>query len=488
MPRRCRLRTAQSDLGGGIGSGGLQGIMARTRRKTAELTRLLAVVADPLYVLDEQQRLIYCSAALERWTGCTSEELIGQTCRYHTPPDAGRAETIVAALCPPPGALAGKIHSFTVSVPCDDGRCETRAARCLPLMGHDVAAAGLIVLLSHSDAQPMLPTEDEIDPAALHAQLQRFRAEHAGPFALDQLIGQSAAMRRVRGQLDLAARSEANVVLVGSKGTGRQHLAKAIHYGRQPVDAGPLVPLSCKLLGGDLLRSTLSALIKADAASPAGKRRGTLLLNDVDRLPTDAQADLVHLLVERPFPLRVVATSEQSPLELAARGAFPAELGHALSTLVIPLPTLAERMDDLPLLAQAFVEAFNAESSKQLAGLTPEALERLAAYPWPGQLDELAAVIRESCQQAAGQVVTQRDLPQRITRFEFARMAPRDEPIVLDELLSEIEMRLIVDALARAKGNKTKAAQFLGVTRPRLYRRLVQLGLAEDDNGEPADL
>jgi DNA-binding NtrC family response regulator len=142
---------------------------------------------------------------------------------------------------------------------------------------------------------------------------------------------------------------------------------------------------------------------------------------------------------------------------------------------------LAERREDLPLVAQLFLEEVNSQGGKQLAGFTPEALDAMHAYPWPGNLDELAATVAVAHQRAGGPQITLADLPDEIHLAAAAAARPRkpEETIVLDEFLARVERELIQRALRRAKGNKTRAARLLGMTRPRLYRRMVQLGLEE---------
>jgi DNA-binding NtrC family response regulator len=119
----------------------------------------------------------------------------------------------------------------------------------------------------------------------------------------------------------------------------------------------------------------------------------------------------------------------------------------------------------------------------QLQGFTPEALDQLAAYSWPGNIDELSGLVHEACRAAEGRLVTPRDLPQRIYLAAAAERRPRrgDESIDLGSFLAGVELELIQRALRRAKGNKTKAAKLLGLTRPRLYRRMVQLGLEKEE-------
>jgi DNA-binding NtrC family response regulator len=141
----------------------------------------------------------------------------------------------------------------------------------------------------------------------------------------------------------------------------------------------------------------------------------------------------------------------------------------------------------LPLLAQCFLEENNARGGKQLGGFSPQALDRLDAYVWPGNGDELAKVVAEAWAHAEGPLVQAADLPPRLALAAEPAGHPRrkDETIVLDEFLEQIQRELIGRAMQRSRGNKAKAARLLGLTRPRLYRRLLQLGMAVD-HGRPA--
>jgi DNA-binding NtrC family response regulator len=145
-----------------------------------------------------------------------------------------------------------------------------------------------------------------------------------------------------------------------------------------------------------------------------------------------------------------------------------------------------DRLEDLPILAQCFLEACNQGRAKQVGSVRPEALDLLALYSWPGELDELREVIVAAHRAATTSEITPRDLPAVIHHAANAAAMVRRQPerIVLDELLAKIERELIERALAQSGGNKTEAAALLGMTRPRLYRRLVQLGLAGDAPSE----
>jgi transcriptional regulator with PAS, ATPase and Fis domain len=135
----------------------------------------------------------------------------------------------------------------------------------------------------------------------------------------------------------------------------------------------------------------------------------------------------------------------------------------------------------LPVLAQLFLEDVNAQVEKQVHSLAPESLDMLSAYAWPGNLDELHAVIAEAHSRSTGIQITPRDLPETIRRSQeaAARVRRAEDSIDLEEFLVRVERELIERALSRAKGNKARAAKLLGMTRPKLYRRLVQLKLIE---------
>ena len=179
------------------------------------------------------------------------------------------------------------------------------------------------------------------------------------------------------------------------------------------------------------------------------------------------------------FDLRTVVTSQQRLLDLSHDKQFHQPLALALSTLEIALPPLAERRQDIPFLAQQFIEDANAAGARQLSGLTTEALDQLCALPWQGDTDELAEVIQQACQAADGPRIEVGDLPKRVRLLTSAAAHPPpapDEIIRLDEFLAEIEGELIRRALDRAQGNKAKAARLLGVNRARLLRKLDQVG------------
>lgn len=458
--------------------------MAATRSLAAGLTRLLSSIAAPLYVLDDERRVVYANTACAEWLGASLEEMIGRTCSYHSSPVVEAVDAVAAGICPPPDAFAGVRSKGVVSASGTNGEAIRRQAEFIPLFddsGNCVAVLAIVETLDlppYSAPPPACDVEGGDESAELHEQLRKFHASLRGPWQLDRLVGVSPAIERVRAQVRLAADSRAAVLIVGPKGSGRQHVAKAIHYSRADAANAKLTPLDCSIVDPDALTATFGEHF-AKTGGLSERPIDTLLLNDVHALPPDAQAELADRLAAGVQGSQIIATVVAPLDEAVQRDRFRRDLAYLLSTIVIQLPPLAERREDIPLLAQMFLEELNAEGKRQHRGFTPETLDQFAAYPWPGNIDELAAIVREAHGSAEGSLIAPADLPRRIYLAAAASRRPRreQEPINLEKFLGEIEQELIQRALRLAKGNKTKAAKLLNLTRPRLYRRMVQLGL-----------
>jgi len=443
------------------------------------LTNLLDASSRPIYAVDARRQVVYCNAALAAWLGLEAERIVGRSVEYHSEPTATAPLT---DLCPPPSALAGTPSTGTVGRVGRDGRLVHRRAEFVPLSAEG-QSSGVLVLLAAADLSPQeLAAELSDEPTVdeLHRAIRSFRRTQAAEHTLESLLGNSAGMRKVRAQIAAAAASQAHVLVRGRRGSGREHVARAIHYQAKDA-AGKLVPIDGAVATEDSLRRACDSL--RGLRDP--KQRNTLLLLNLERLPPQLQATLLPMLAGGSLAARWVVTVADDPTTREAEDNAPEinpQLLSALSTITIDVPPLADRLDDLPLLAQYFLEAANRGSAKQIGSLRPEALDQLALYRWPGGLDELRGVITAAHSAATTHEITPADLPAIVHHAVKAAAQPRRAPekIVLDELLESIEREVIARALAQASGNKSAAAELLGMTRPRLYRRLVQLGLIHE--------
>lgn len=453
--------------------------MGRKRSNITALSRLLATCPTPIYAVDEQRRVIYVNGACTEWLGVEVGDLTGRRCDYHTPADSEGPPDVAAGLCPPPEVFLGKRATVEVARQTADGCLNRRRAECLPLGDATSGCSGVVIVVEGRDLDDVTPAvADEAESRELHQRLRRLIDNAARRYRLDQIIGEAPAIVQAREQVQLATASDCRVVVVGPPGSGREHVARTVHYAGTARDSSPLAPLACSLLDAELLETTVSSFV-ASCAQLETEQPPALLLLEVDLLPSDAQAVLAGVLSIGELNVRTIATARTPLSDLAAQERFRRDLACELGTLVIQIPPLTDRKTDIPLLAQYFLEQTNAQGGKQLAGFSVDAMDQLTSYAWPENVGELCEFVKAACENAAGPVVQSPDLPEklRLTTEAEARPSRADDTVVLDDFLAEIEKELLLRALRQAKGNKAKAARLLGVTRQRVIRRTDFFGI-----------
>jgi transcriptional regulator with AAA-type ATPase domain len=504
--------------------------MARKTSNIDSLTKLFDESSRPIYAIDAERRVVYCNRALAAWLDIESSRIIGRLVEYHSEPpadeDEGRDDGPLTDLCPPPQVFAGEARAGTLSCMARDGRLVHRQAEFVPLgvgeVGRKSRAKGqsapnyaVLGMLAATDISPQeLVTGLSGDPTAdeLHRTIRRFRRAQTSRYSIESLLGSSLAMQKVRAQLAAAAASGANALICGPRGSGRGHAARAIHYCAKGDVATKLLAVDCEILSDDLLRRVLERLRNSGGENFP---RPTLLLENLERMSAPHQSLLASAIYEKLLGARIIATcSRHTPCAVAASekavgaesldgeengdgtssrrpgapvlAAIDRTLLSAVSTITIELPPLVNRLDDLPVLAQYFLEACNQGSSKQVGSFRSDALDLFALYSWPGELDQLREAIAAAHRAATSHEISAADLPKIVLYASGAAKHSRREPerIVLDELLASIEKEAIVRALVQTAGNKSEAAALVGMTRPRLYRRLIQLGLIREEGDE----
>jgi DNA-binding NtrC family response regulator len=329
---------------------------------------------------------------------------------------------------------------------------------------------------------------DEHNPAAvsesqrLRVELMEVRSRLLERAGHDQLIGSGPEHRRTLEQLAAAASTSAPLLIVGEPGTGKRLLARLAHQ-HGPRRHAPLIPLDCAALPPDVLeRELFGPPINGSAAADPPRtifpEGSTLLIGDVIELPRDLQSRIVSSLDGR---TRLIATTTVDPDLALSTERFRADFYYALTALVIRLRPLRDRLSELNLLAQHFLERANLRGGRQRHGFSREALDTLAAYDWPGNLRELSRVIDDAHVRGDHDTVEAEDIPAAIRgQFGGAYIPPPLPPAAsLDDLLTQVERRLIENALQRSRHNKSKAAENLGISRPRLYRRIKELNIPE---------
>lgn len=463
--------------------------MKRERVRRSAWESWLGKSSTPMFVLGPDRVVQMFNGGCEHLTGWSAKEVVGEGCAYHSEGGRNSLEGITAGLCPPVEVFEGKELAVPVFLECRGGAPVAKLIRFQPLLDSKGKVTGVLGIIGGID--PPSPADLSSPMLRLHAELATVRNRLRKRFGDQTLVCQSPAMQRVLNQIGLAQKTTASLYLQGENGTGKEHVARVIHFGGTQQRHW-FVPLDCQRMSAAEMTSILERLVEVHRRGLGGDARpqpGTVYLGDVEELPRDLQEMLVKDLVTpsggEGGGLRLMGSGTR-PIEEAIReGKLRGDLGGALSTLVIALPALRERSEDVKLLSQHFLEQHNRLGKKQQSGFAEGVLEEFLRYNWPGNLDELQSVIVEAAEKGEGEVRSG-DLPFRFRAGREAQEYPPPElppATPLDATLEGIERELIQEALERNGYNKSKAAEMLQVNRARLYRRMEQLGIA-DREGE----
>ncbi|MBE0598107.1 MAG: sigma-54-dependent Fis family transcriptional regulator [Desulfuromonadales bacterium] len=323
------------------------------------------------------------------------------------------------------------------------------------------------------------------------------------------IIGCSPPMMRLFTMLEQVAQDDASTVLIqGESGTGKELVARAIHALSQRGHRN-LVPVNCAAIPDELLESELFGYVKG-AFTGANQSKigriqyaegGTLFLDEIGDMKPALQAKLLRVLQEREFEpvggvkpvavdLRVIAATHRDLEQAVEKGTFREDLYYRLNVVPVTIPPLRERREDIPLLAEKFIQAFNRGKKTPFLGFEGDAMDALSAYPWPGNIRELENLIQRLSIFNSGKQVNWSELPAKYqvppagTALEFPppRLAETSWPengIDFHHLVGEFEDRLIAQALAATSGNKKEAARLLNLKRTTLLEKIKKRGMKE---------
>jgi DNA-binding NtrC family response regulator len=302
----------------------------------------------------------------------------------------------------------------------------------------------------------------------LTADMIALRQSAVQRFSFDLLASDVPAMQRVEAQALLAAGLQSPVWLIGEGGTGKETLARIVHY-NGPLRDQPFLGLDCSGVQPFLLKNMLFG-----AAGVLASRPGAIYFKDAEALPRDLQAEVLNWVEESDDPPRIMIGVREVAGASAPFSNLLPEFSAAFDVFEIRLTPLRERLADLPRLSADFLGR-DAGASGTAPEIASEAIEVLARHSWPGNLRELAAALRDARGDAAGKRIEAGHLPLYLRAAH--NPPPEKEMPKLDDVLERIEAQLIRLALRRAKGNRSEAADALGVQRARLLRRIESLGI-----------
>ncbi|MBC8228671.1 sigma 54-interacting transcriptional regulator, partial [bacterium] len=327
---------------------------------------------------------------------------------------------------------------------------------------------------------------------ALQTEVDHLRSEVGRKYHFSNIIGRSASMKQVYALMERAIDSGLTVLISGETGTGKELVAKAIHY-NSPRKNKQVLPLNCGAESKELIASKLFGH-RRGAFTGAHEDRiglfesalgGTVLLDEIGEMPQDAQVHLLRVLEERTIQrlgentsrdvdVRIISMTNRDLAKEVTAGRFREDLYYRLSEFPIPIQPLRERLEDIPILAEHFLQ----EIDKELDGFAPDVFDMLASYSWPGNVRELRNVIRRAAAFVEeGMRIHTYHFPPHITQGESLIQEILSERTGLPASVERLQQRLIEDALRKCDGNRTQAARMLEMHRPNLIRLMKRLGI-----------
>jgi DNA-binding NtrC family response regulator len=340
-------------------------------------------------------------------------------------------------------------------------------------------------------ADLLLVVERALEEKHLRTEIRRLQREVETHYHFDRMIGKSPVMQKVFALVERLTDRPVNVLLTGESGTGKDLIARILHYHSLRKRA-PFVPVNCAAIPEQLLESELfgyrrGAFTDARQDKPGlflAAHGGTLFLDEVGELPLLLQAKLLRVIEDkevRPLgatrgetvDVRLIAATNRDLRQAVRAGRFREDLFYRLNVVDIHLPPLRDRLEDLPLLLQHFLK--HSPHAARVQRLSEEALRLLLNYPWPGNIRELENTLERALVLCQGEEITAADLPAHLTGHTLAVISLQDA-LLRRFTLPDLERAYILLALTWTEGKKSEAAELLGIDRKTLYRKLAEYG------------
>jgi len=336
----------------------------------------------------------------------------------------------------------------------------------------------------------------------LRDEVKRLQQVVSDARGLDPMVGASSAVQKLKELIDRVACTDAALLITGESGTGKELVARAVHQ-RSHSSTGAFVAINCAAIPEALLESELFGHVKGaftDARAPRQglflkANGGTLFLDEIGEMPLGMQPKLLRALQEKtvrpiggdieiPYDARIITASNRDLETEVIERRFREDLFYRINVLRIDVPALRVRGNDVLFLAQHFIKQFSQQTSKGVVGLSPTVAEKLMAYTWPGNIRELQNCIERAVAFTRFGELTVDDLPERIRNYRSTDLSipgvGPQEVLTMDE----VERRYITRVLKQLDGNKTMAAEVLGLDRRTLYRKLERWGAGHDADSD----
>ena len=341
-----------------------------------------------------------------------------------------------------------------------------------------------------------------LEKSQLVAENLYLRQQLRGKYKFENIIGNSLAIQQVFSRMEKIVQTDSTILILGESGTGKELVARAIHYNSSRKEQ-PFVAINCGAIPADLLESELFGHVRGSftgaVLDKSGKfevaNNGTIFLDEIGTMPMHLQMKLLRVLQEQEVErvggskkiklnVRVVSATNANLEEQVKRGLFREDLYYRLNVIPILLPPLRDRREDIALLARHFLQKTCKEMKRPLMSLSPEAMQALERYDWPGNVREMENVIERTVALTDGESIERRDLPQHVGGGDYITSGPDfmtpkvgESGLDMEQVLADIERGMILEALELSQGVKARAAALLQINRTTLVEKMKRLSL-----------
>jgi len=432
-----------------------------------EFDALFENLAEAVFTINKRWRITGFNRRAEELTGFSRQEVLGRFCWDIFKSDRCQSD------CPLKATLSDGVTRTD-----QDVRMVNSGGRSLNVL------VNTSIIKDRKDT--VVGAVEVFRPLTLVGRVAGVKVTDSPPAT--EIIGQSTALTKLLSLLPDIAASEANVVIEGESGTGKELFAKTIHY-QSPRAQGPFVAVNCSALAESLLESELFGHVKAAftgaITSKVGRfelaKGGTLFLDEIGEFKPELQVKLLRVLEERVFervggtqPIsmdaRIIVATSRNLKEEVRQGRFREDLYYRLRTVPLHLPPLRERLEDIPLLVNTFINRLNTKYKKDVRGIDPKIMTRFQHYHWPGNIRELERVLEYAFVFVKGHIITKAHLPELEEPPRKHRKS--QAPVIQGPTIWEDEREAIQKALRKARGRRQVAARMLGISRSSLWRKM----------------
>jgi len=447
----------------------LQLSLAREERYRQKLEAIFRSIPDAIITVDQDMRVL------------AANEAVDEICDLDVRPGASFLEIASRSNCPCRRAMREILENKQTvsrrqfSCPHQEGVGKrVIELNCSPLLDKNERFSGAVLVLK--DITRLTDLETKLEER----------------HTFGNIIGKSKPMQEIFNLLEQLSDVDSTVLVRGESGTGKELIIDALHYGGSRRN-GPLIKVNCGALPDNLLESELfghvrgafTGAVKDKVGRFQAAEGGTIFLDEIGDVSPFLQTKLLRVLEQKEYErlgesktrkanVRVLAATNADLRALVEKGLFRDDLYYRLNVMCIKLPPLKERTEDIPLLMDSFIQQFSAAFKKRILGVTPEVMEYIMRHPWPGNIRELKHAVEHACILCQGEVIELEHLP-----AEMAASASQEPETALARVGGKkaIGPEDIQEALAKAQGNKAKAARILGIGRVTLYRKLKEFNL-----------